>query len=1412
VRDRLGLVVTATCNNVIVRDNHNPYLNSAISAIKPRSYPTSQKTTRMLIIVDSSRCVCVFCCSGERPYKCNICGNRFTTKGNLKVHFQRHLEQYPNARMNPDPVPEYLDHQRPVHHPTALPSSSMSNVYDPQQFQPLIGGQSTLSMAPGLTQSTQSYIQQQLTAQHDKAAAASTGTQARQPFHQDSLTTPISVKQETMASTSSGYDKIDVKSQLSTAVISSGTTPEIHHSHHHPQPSPLSALSSMSSALATSFPQHHMLRGSVGGVFPTTIPLPANVPPSMVQMASVPSLNSPSVATAFSSQFRSQASAAGTAAANGTGCLPLPSLKPDLDDDDALEQYMEIQQTDTSKIEELVREATAAAAASGGEGKTSDGGVTSDPNECILCHRVLSCRSALQMHYRTHTGERPYRCRLCGRTFTTKGNLKTHMTVHRARSSGFSGSSLMGGATGHRCPVCRRDFTGSLALQQHIRAAHSTPPCGAMTSSGANPSAIGAPVGLQTMAGGNMQTAGAMTMPFPGQMPNHPGGPNAAAMAAAMMMMPGLNPLLPFINFPFYPTGALGGPSIHPHGAQMFVRPSAGIQTANRPQLQQQTMDGRGDIAELDLRKRTGSDGVGKEKRQKTDVDDDVVDDDVDDDGEQYEYERRSGGNKRTKLDQDLSHTAANLSTKDRRSGGNLTTVERGGYSGETLTPFSRDDRSAMSDGDGERNSDDDDDDSVPDTVSDDRRVTMNHDEGHRSEVHGFDYRTSRSRTVEGDDEYVNGRDKMAERDKRSVDEGRVVENASTLTGSYTSPLIALEERLNAITRHVSQQPPDDQKMGSIGTGYNLQETRRDYNSDNWESGAENQDSDNDDADDNVDEEDFSSGNDARRRQYVDKDDDDNTGNNMSYQDHLDGRAPIRESQMSYCSDADVKLGKERNCQLSVAVSDTRYPVGDQPTKSNTNDVDLYENALSRQQRDFREGSDIYGSSESRGSCSPSSPGGASGDAVMNSGGSSIASNSSSGFGATPPDSTLRRQQHQQVGGGATPSRSSLSDFNQSHQHHQARQQQHISSGTSTSASSTSPSAARFVCSVCSKPFASASALEIHSRTHSGDRPFVCQVCSKAFTTKGNLKVHMGTHAWNRCPSRRGRRMSVVDPATAAVAAAAVVASSATSVSAMNASGINVPTTMPPSAAEFFAVAAAAAAASNPFARFVADAPGVTRSMSVFGYAPPMVTAGGTTSSLVGSSAPAGGFFPDVHHHLARFGLGPGLGSTPGLGDGEKSMQWMLGTSRDERNNNHSISNNNGGNRKPPLAPSTGGLPNGFSAASFNPSGFSPRGSGSGCGELDLSVGRSSQLVGSSGYVSTSVGKTSTTSLSSVSTSSKDFTMSETTTAMRSHRPVVTGPSGTNSVITGGTWTPGTATPGDHRGTTSLTAVMSNCG
>ncbi|VDM78694.1 unnamed protein product [Strongylus vulgaris] len=168
--------------------------------------------------------------------------------------------------------------------------------------------------------------------------------------------------------------------------------------------------------------------------------------------------------------------------------------RPDVGNEDDWEALMEISTSDEAeKIRALVGDKAMP---------------TTDPNQCILCRRVLSCKSALQMHYRTHTGERPFKCKICQRAFTTKGNLKTHMGVHRAKHSfrgvpignlkthmgvhrakhSFRGVPIgLGGPMGNplgaplgmngfppglqptqQCPICQKRFMTGGQLQNHI--------------------------------------------------------------------------------------------------------------------------------------------------------------------------------------------------------------------------------------------------------------------------------------------------------------------------------------------------------------------------------------------------------------------------------------------------------------------------------------------------------------------------------------------------------------------------------------------------------------------------------------------------------------------------------------------------------------------------------------------------------------------------------------------------------------------------------------------------------------------------------------------------------------------------------------------------------------------------------
>uniref|UniRef100_A0A3B4XPG4 C2H2-type domain-containing protein n=1 Tax=Seriola lalandi dorsalis TaxID=1841481 RepID=A0A3B4XPG4_SERLL len=297
--------------------------------------------------------------TGERPYKCNVCGNRFSTRGNLKVHFQRHRERYPHIQMNPYPVPEHLDNiqtnRRIPHSVPSLPEEEAARWLD--------GSPSSTAITSGVDKSD---------------------TTNRFPL----------IKQE--------------EQSISERVpLSQG---DLH----------------FDSAAGNDFQST---------ANPTKTP---DSPETGLQRTT--NLKSEDVKPSFN--FVSK---------KVTAKSPKPFTCPM---STSVSEYLSLQSSENLKLQ-LHSETT---------DKTM-----SDPNECLVCHRILSCQSALRMHYRTHTGERPYHCKQCSRAFTTKGNLKTHQAVHHTSLYFKIRSNLDEPVQNTFCDICGKIFACQSALDIHYR-------------------------------------------------------------------------------------------------------------------------------------------------------------------------------------------------------------------------------------------------------------------------------------------------------------------------------------------------------------------------------------------------------------------------------------------------------------------------------------------------------------------------------------------------------------------------------------------------------------------------------------------------------------------------------------------------------------------------------------------------------------------------------------------------------------------------------------------------------------------------------------------------------------------------------------------------------------------------------
>ncbi|XP_077955259.1 zinc finger and BTB domain-containing protein 41 isoform X2 [Gasterosteus aculeatus] len=81
-------------------------------------------------------------------------------------------------------------------------------------------------------------------------------------------------------------------------------------------------------------------------------------------------------------------------------------------------------------------------------------------HQCEICKKEFKGKSSLEMHFRTHSGEKPHTCPECNQTFRIKKTLTKHMVIHSD-------------ARPFNCPHCSATFKRKDKLKYHVDHVHS---------------------------------------------------------------------------------------------------------------------------------------------------------------------------------------------------------------------------------------------------------------------------------------------------------------------------------------------------------------------------------------------------------------------------------------------------------------------------------------------------------------------------------------------------------------------------------------------------------------------------------------------------------------------------------------------------------------------------------------------------------------------------------------------------------------------------------------------------------------------------------------------------------------------------------------------------------------------------
>ncbi|XP_037976914.2 homeotic protein spalt-major isoform X4 [Plutella xylostella] len=328
--------------------------------------------------------------TGERPFKCNVCGSRFTTKGNLKVHFQRHTAKFPHVKMNPNPIPEHLDKYHPPLLAQLSPGPIPGMPPHPLQFNPGAPG----PFPPGLPL-------------------------YRPPHHDLMPPRPLGDKPLPPHPLFSMREEQDAPADLSKPSAPSPlrSAPDMFKSEPHDEESQRdSSFEDTDRVTPKREPEENdATHEAEQERYPSTSPYDDCSMDSKYSNEDQIGRESPHVKPDPDQPENLSSSERGTPPSPAQSPLHAPRRSP-------------------------LPSPPAPLAALGALGSSpfSPLGLAFPPavrgnTTCNICYKTFACNSALEIHYRSHTKERPFKCTVCDRGFSTKGNMKQHMLTHKIR-------------------------------------------------------------------------------------------------------------------------------------------------------------------------------------------------------------------------------------------------------------------------------------------------------------------------------------------------------------------------------------------------------------------------------------------------------------------------------------------------------------------------------------------------------------------------------------------------------------------------------------------------------------------------------------------------------------------------------------------------------------------------------------------------------------------------------------------------------------------------------------------------------------------------------------------------------------------------------------------------------------------